>query len=187
MKMPRPNFEPTSSHQTLSPTAAASALREAVCRACPPWLRQSRDDIAQSAFVRVIARSRRGSTPILTEPYLRRTARNAVIDAMRGRARRGAASDVDTGAWTRPRRLRDPEAALADQALGRRIAHHLGRLPEARRQAVTLFLEGFGVTEIAVRLGWNRKRVDNLVYRGLASLRRSLTQEGVTPATALVA
>ena len=34
---------------------------------------------------------------------------------------------------------------------------------------------------VAEMLGWNAKRADNLVYRGLADLRRCLTAKGIEP------
>ena len=44
-----------------------------------------------------------------------------------------------------------------------------------------MYLDGDGVSEIARRLECPRKRVDNLLYRGLATLRRALTQQGIDP------
>ena len=56
-----------------------------------------------------------------------------------------------------------------------------GRLVLPRRLAVTLHLQGHTVPEAGSLLGWNAKRAENLVYRGLADLRDCLAGKGVRP------
>ena len=44
-----------------------------------------------------------------------------------------------------------------------------------------LHLQGHSVPDAARLLGWPAKRTENLVYRGLADLRRCLIAKGHTP------
>ena len=74
----------------------------------------------------------------------------------------------------------DPERAAAGRELGAVIQGCLGRLVRPRRLAVTLHLMGHSVPEAARLLGWSVKRLENLVYRGLADLRGCLKTSGVT-------
>jgi RNA polymerase sigma-70 factor, ECF subfamily len=46
---------------------------------------------------------------------------------------------------------------------------------------VTLYLQGHTVPETARILGWDAKRAENLVYRGLADLRQCLMGKGHRP------
>ena len=75
----------------------------------------------------------------------------------------------------------DPERAAMARQLGRATIDCLGGMVEPRRLTVQLRLCGYGLTEAARALGWSRKRVDNLLYRGLADLRRCLEQKGFRP------
>jgi len=93
-----------------------------------------------------------------------------VIDELR-RKRRQQAQRVALGAVV------ETQAAPAD--IGLAIRQCLERLPEARRTAVTLYLQGSRASETARALGWKEKRVANLVYRGLEELRQCLQSRGV--------
>jgi len=65
--------------------------------------------------------------------------------------------------------------------VGRAIRDCLLGLVTPRRLAVTLHLQGHTVPQAAEVLGWDAKRTENLVYRGLADLRVCLARKGVTP------
>lgn len=65
------------------------------------------------------------------------------------------------------------------------VARHIGdclqALPESRRRVAVLYLQGHGATEISALLGEEYKRIENLVYRALAALRKCLLGKGVSP------
>jgi RNA polymerase sigma-70 factor (ECF subfamily) len=46
---------------------------------------------------------------------------------------------------------------------------------------VTLHLQGYSVAEAAALLAFGLKQTENLVYRGLADLRRCLAAKGLAP------
>ncbi len=50
-----------------------------------------------------------------------------------------------------------------------------------RRRAVILYLQGHSVPEAAELLGFERKKTENLVYRGLDELRNALRDRGFEP------
>ena len=160
----------------LDRAALVRGLPTAVRRHCPGPLRHVREDIAQAAAAQVIARVRRAPGTEVNDAYVRRVAKNAITDVVRKETRREHWWTMHRAALP-VRELPDPERALMGRELVHRVDEHLQRLPAARREVVTMYLEGFGVTEIAERLGCNRKRADNLVRRGLATLRRSLLDD----------
>ena len=114
--------------------------------------------------------------------YLWRVGHSAVIDEIRKHRRRGETPLDDQGAEVDPiDPSPDPEDMAAAVSLGRGIIDCLGSIAAARRQAVTLHLQGHQVPEIARLLGWKVKRAENLVYRGLADLRLCLRRKGLKP------
>ena len=173
-----------------SPDPAAelrSVLLRAVRRACPRWLADRSEDLAQAAVIRVleVQRVREGTEPVPAS-YLYKVAYTTLIDEIR-RLRRRPEVPLDEGegdaglAEPAGARASDPEASLAGAEVGRAIEGCLAGLAEPRRLAVTLHLQGHSVPEAAALLGWDDKRTENLVYRGMAELRRCLEGKGVTP------
>lgn len=145
-------------------------------RSCPRWLRACPEDIGQIARLRVFQRTKAEPQMPVTLAYIRSAVRHAAIDAGRRQLRREELSSryepmIHGSAPV------DPEAMLLGRELAGRLRMQLSKLPEARRQVVELYLDGHGVTEIAQHLGCSRKRVDNLVHRGLAAVRRGLIDD----------
>lgn len=75
-----------------------------------------------------------------------------------------------------------PDAELHRGRLRQAMAQALEALPERRRVPVRMYLSGYGILEIAGLLGWTEPTARNLLYRGLADLRRELARLGVAPA-----
>lgn len=179
MLRPNSNPSPVASALPYASHGFDDCLGEAVRRHCPPWLSHDSDDIGQTASVRLMMRLRDVPSLEASPAYVRRVAKNAVIDAVRSqtarqhRHRQAATVCRDTPA--------SPEQQMMNRELGRALAEHLARLPDARRRAVALYMRGHGATEIAEQWGCATKRVENLLYRGLQSLRQSLTRAGFAP------
>lgn len=158
-------------------------LDKAVRKVCPAHLADRADDLVQTAMMRVMEKCRQAPDSQFNDTYLHRTAYHALVDEIRRLRRRGEVGiDDEEGeplplAVDRP----DPEQRALGRQLGEAIAACLKRLVEARQRAVTLHLQGHSVPEAAKILDWSRKRVENLVYRGLADLRQCLELKGVTP------
>ena len=117
----------------------------------------------------------------LKPAYLGRVAYTVMVDEIRRRRRRRVLVPVETEAEVPETTTPTPEDALQARELGLAVKDCLASMLEARVCAVGLFLEGRGPSEIAATLGWNRKRADNLVRRGIADLRACLAGKGFTP------
>ncbi len=162
-----------------------AALVKAVRRACPAWLGDSADDLVQIALERVHKLIREGNAQV-SASYLRKVAYSVVVDEIRKRRRRNEVSidpddDGQGPASELPAGAPDPENLARGREIGSAIRDCLGRLVGPRRSAVTLHLLGHTVPEIGRLLGWEGKRADNLVYRGMADLRECLESKGVRP------
>jgi RNA polymerase sigma-70 factor (ECF subfamily) len=65
--------------------------------------------------------------------------------------------------------------------IGIAVRDCLVRLAPSRCLAVTLYLQGHTAPETSRILGWTPRRTENLIFRGMADLRRCLVRKGVTP------
>ena len=169
-------------------TTLRAALARAVRRQCPGWLRDHAEDLVQSALIKVMAMpgTGEGNRP-LSSFYLYRVAHSALVDEIRRRQRRReVALEVDESEERRAGRVEpptagDPEQDASHRELGLAVRDCLLAMTSDRRQAVMLHLQGHSVPDAARLLGWAVKRTENLVYRGLADLRRCLRSKGHAP------
>ena len=114
--------------------------------------------------------------------YLWRVAYSSLVDEIRRLESRHEEPLEDGHAMVGvPVSAANPEQECASREIGAAVQDCLAALVQARRLAVSLYLQGYGVPEAARVLGWGRKRVENLVYRGLADLRRCLREKGFEP------
>jgi RNA polymerase sigma-70 factor (ECF subfamily) len=156
-------------------------LSRAVVRVCPRWLATHSEDIVQAAMLRVVdAAHRKGEeSPDLSSLYIEKTAYSAMVDEIRRhRRRREESADgmVETAGGPHDA---DPESVAAAREIAEGLSGCLAVLGTPRRLAVTLHLQGHSVPEVASILKWRTKRAENLVYRGLADLRRCLSMKGL--------
>jgi RNA polymerase sigma-70 factor (ECF subfamily) len=182
--------EPIAYDDAAAPPADLSdvrrALHRALTRRCPRWLSDRREDIVQAALMRLVQIQQRSerNTPFPAS-YLWKAAYSAMIDEIR-RLRRAEHVSLEDGAVDPPAvdAGSDPEQQRRAREIGAGIQECLARLVSDRRRAVTLQLVGHSVPDIAKLLGWNLKRAENLVYRGLDDLRACLTAKGLEPSAA---
>jgi len=157
----------------------------AVARLCPGWLSQRRDDLVQIAVMRVMRitgqRSGDEGNESLSTSYLYKVAYSVLVDEIR-RVRRHPETDLDDDAVAPVAVAREnPERTAASKEIGRGIQDCLAQMKRERRLAATLHLQGHTVPEAARILEWTVKQTENLVYRGLADLRRCLLAKGIRP------
>ncbi|MEP7337892.1 MAG: RNA polymerase sigma factor [Acidobacteriota bacterium] len=161
-------------------------LRHVITRHCPTDSGIQISDIEQDAHLR-IWRALQGEREIRDlASYLHKIAATATIDAIRRvKARREeqllmAEDEDELYAQPLPTNPADsPENHARRQETNRKIATALSRLPEDRRRAVGLDLQGYTTQEIADLLGWTEPKARNLVYRGRQNLREQLRAEGI--------
>lgn len=178
---------------TENPTAAGpiseddlSLLRQRLVRAaariCRGPLVVHVEDIVQMALMKVAEGVSRGEVNRqVPSSYLSRTAYCVLVDEVRRQRRRREVPLDETAGTELQANVGNPERAGADREIRRAVRDCLMTLVRPRRLAVTLHLQGHSIRESAQLLDWPPKRVDNLVYRGLADLRRCLTGKGITP------
>ena len=154
----------------------------AVRRACPGWLGDQAEDIVQAVLVQLVKYSSQGEgNRRYTSIYLEKAAYGATVDEIRRRCRRKESPIADAALLEQaPDRGADPERQIEASEISRAIRDCLTGLVKPRRLAVTLHLQGCSVPETGRRMGWNAKRAENLVYRGLADLRRCLGMKGLS-------
>jgi RNA polymerase sigma-70 factor (ECF subfamily) len=160
--------------------ALEAAVRRAVTSALRPSMRSYAHDIAQAAMERLLVKMRENPTARpRTQGYVWRMANYAVIDEVRRLQRRREDSAQEDPMAVDDRAA--PDDALHRKRVSAAITDCVQRLPDDRRRAVTLYLQGHGISEAAQIMAWVRKRAENAVYRGLAAVRRCLEGKGVTP------
>jgi RNA polymerase sigma-70 factor (ECF subfamily) len=156
--------------------ALRQQLARVVARVCPPSLSASREDIVQAALVRVLQLGE--EDPGFSSSYLWKVAYTATIDELRRQGRRAESPLGDAGESATASGHPDPERQMRGRQAGEALRLCLAALASSRRHPVTLFLLGHSLADIADRLGMPVKRADNLVYRGIADLRRCLRAKG---------
>ena len=160
--------------------AEAARLREvlerAVSRVCPAELSAQREDIVQAAMLRLLELRARGEE-IEARPasYLWRVAFTTALDELRKtQRRREVKPPAEEDAV-------EPSAPVARPEMRRALEGCLAGLVTSRRQAVALYLHGFSADEAARSAGWDVKKAQNLIFRGLHDLRRCLMAKGYEP------
>lgn len=158
-------------------------LMRTVQHVCPAWLSAQREDIVQAALLRVLnSLEGRESNAGLPSSYLWKAAYSATVDEIR-RARRRPEVPLDE--LPVAERVTDaaagPDGDQSLRELGAAIRECLSRVGEARRVVVGFHLMGHKVGEMVNLLGWDEKRLRNLLSRGLLDLRRCLSERGLTP------
>ena len=157
-------------------------LRRAVVIVCPYLQESQREDLVQSAVMRVLDLQRRSDEPReYTFSYLRRVAYSVFIDQIRRRQRRGEVPLEAEDAPQQPSDSPGPERRTLSREMSSALRACVEALIRPRRRAIILHLQGHTVGEIADLLSWDFKRAENLVYRGMANLRECLTGKGVRP------
>ena len=157
-----------------------------VRHACPGWMADDAEDVAQNALIKVcqILEREGDRKRDLPPSYLWKVACSATVDAIRSRRSRrleevsmDGASDQCQVRTEAP----DPERRTAAEEAGRAIIGCLQRLVAPRRLAAMLHLQGHTVPETAKLMHWTEAKANNLVYRGIADLRRCLAGKGWSP------
>jgi RNA polymerase sigma-70 factor, ECF subfamily len=159
-------------------------LRRTLHRLCPRYLGIQVEDVEQEVALRLWRALRRPRPIRHLSSYLHRTAASATIDAVRrARQRQGVEDPLpeereeESGrelASPRP----SPESEARKMETVERAQRLLAGLPENRRRAAGLYLQGFNTREIAELMGWTEAKARNLAHRGVAAVRRQLMATG---------
>jgi RNA polymerase sigma-70 factor (ECF subfamily) len=161
-------------------TRIRHTLTVSVRRVCPSWLADSADDIAQEAMLRVLGsleKTEHSQGP--SASYLWKVAYTATVDEIR-RVRRRQERPLEAAELERrgPVDAAGPLREAREGELVQAVTDCLRRLRESRRLMVGFHLMGHSLAESQDLSGWDAKKVRNLLYRGLADLRRCLAARG---------
>jgi RNA polymerase sigma factor (sigma-70 family) len=146
-----------------------ATLARVVGRICPSWMAGQKDDLVQTACLRIVKKvSGTEELSSIGTSYLWRVAHSVLMDELR-RRRRHPEAELNPTMQTEPAATEPtPEGMSAGSELSAAIAAGLKTLNDARRWAVLLYLYGFSLKDSAGMMGWTAKRVDNQRYQGLA-------------------
>jgi RNA polymerase sigma-70 factor (ECF subfamily) len=165
----------------LDADALRQQLRANVGRYCPRWLSDQTDDIVQVAWLRLrqALEKDEGNRPPGAS-LVSRVAYCATIDAIRRQRRRREVPVSDAPEMIQTATV-DPARASAALEIATGIRSCISRLSERRQVAVTLYLQGHTAPETGRILGWKLKKTENMIFRGMADLRRCLAGKGLKP------
>lgn len=137
------------------------------------------EDIAQEIKMKIwgILKSEKeiGNYP----SYIKKIVHSSVIDVLRKRKRdEGIYSQVKQNKISETKK--DYAAELQNEEYYKEIiAAAVDSLIESRRRAVKLFLLGMTIEEISTFYSWSQHRTRNLLYRGLADLKKMLKKKEI--------
>ena len=135
------------------------------------------EDVAIDTLLQLIIHKKRYNFKTSLKAYLYTIALNRAVNVLKTRGRFVHAESAEDVADRE-----SLEQSVITNERKRRLNAALETLPEDVRRALFLvYYEEFSYKEAAAVLGCNRKRIDNLVYRGKAILKDILEKEGWQP------
>jgi len=138
-------------------------------------------DIEQEVRIRLWKALERDRNAGFHTSYIQRVVLSTVIDAIRAANARPSEPMPDEGDETAPG-LVEPRAGPEQTAGGEQDFDHvqacLAELPERRREAVILHLQGYTPREIGRFSGTSEEAARKLLERGMQTLRERLAERG---------
>jgi len=155
-------------------------LERAVASVCPRWLAEYREDIVQTAMLKVLQATNQKDEQnrALAGSYLWKVAYSATADEIRRRRRAETPMDEPALEQHSAAATDNPHRNSAARELGASIRDCLLQVAEPRQVVVQFHLLGHSLGEIERLTAWDAKRVRNLLYRGMANLRDCLSRKG---------
>lgn len=132
------------------------------------------EDILQDVKIRIWKMIRSDKTIVSQASYIKKIVDSAVIDQLRKQQR-----EENLYKHEKQKRISELEFsysrnATQKKAIEETIGKAVDRLINSRRQVIKLYLLGFGIKEISSYFNWSQDKARNLLYRGLADLKRIL-------------
>lgn len=136
-------------------------------------------DIEQEVRIRLWKALERDRNAAFHTSYIQRVVLSAVIDAIRAaQARPVERMPEDESAEALVEAAPGPERLARGAQDFSRVAACMAALPERRREAVELHLQGFSLREIGVLVGVSEEAARKLLDRGMQTLRERLALQG---------
>lgn len=166
--------------------ALAPHVRAAVSRHRSRDVALAADDLVQEVRIRLWTVFSRDRNSRFKTSYYYKVVNSAIIDSLRsyrGTLAHSVRTESD-GEEDEPGLIeriggeeQGPDKVFDEQQRQARLLEAIRQLPTDRRRAVTLFLQGFTVPEIAELLGCDQNRAHNLAYRGVRSLKELMSTD----------
>jgi len=163
--------------------ALAPHVRAAVSRHRSRDVALAADDLMQEVRIRLWKVYSGDRNSRLKTSYYYRVVNSAIVDSLRshrGTLAHSVRSESDAGE-DEPALIEriggeepGPDRVFDEQHRKARLLQAIRQLPADRGRAVTLYLQGFSVPEIAELLGCDQNRAHNLAYRGVRALKESM-------------
>jgi RNA polymerase sigma factor (sigma-70 family) len=132
------------------------------------------EDVLQDVKIRIWKLIRRERNVVNHASYIKKIVNSAAIDQLRKRHR-----EEDLFKHERQKHISELEFSYSRDIIRKKIFEEtvgkaVERLIDSRRQAVKLYLLSLTIQEISTYLNWSKDKTRNLLYRGLADLRKYL-------------
>jgi RNA polymerase sigma factor (sigma-70 family) len=132
------------------------------------------DDVAQEVRIKIWKLIRSEKNVVSYASYIKKIVDSAVIDQLRVLRREEHLYAMERQKQVAERLNGYRPDALRKALMKEAVAKAVESLIESRRDVVKLYLFNMGIEEIARFYGWSLHKTRNLLYRGLADLRKSL-------------
>lgn len=141
------------------------------------------DDVCQEVSIRLIKILESDREIDNLSSYIYRTATNVIIDLARKHKRHlkdvtlpGQEYENEAFQADLVSEEAEPDQIIHDDEVRQKVFNAIESLPESRRVAVKLRLQGYSVKEMAELTGWPFYKAENLSKRGMAALRDQLKE-----------
>jgi len=111
--------------------------------------------------------------------YIRKVVDSTVIDQLRKKRRQEGIIRKE-----KIKKISEQQGFYLMRSSSEKIPTHMmgqaiDSLMQSRQKVVRLFLLNMTLEEIAISLNWSKDKTRNLLYRGLADLKKSLKEQGI--------
>lgn len=146
----------------------------------------TRDDVYQEVSIRVIKLLESDREIENLSSYIYRITANVIVDLARANNRHAQETQLpehrDESDSYQPELDSDvpqPDDRLADKELRQALLQAIELLPEDRRVAVKMRLQGYTVKEMMALTGWSYYKAENLSKRSMNALKEQLDRMGI--------
>jgi len=140
------------------------------------------DDVIQESSIRILNVIKSDRQIDNMSSYIYRTVANVIIDLARKNNKHhehecSVEDSEDHTEWQVD--ADNPEDQMTGHELKDKISAAIESLPESRRIAVKMRLQGYSITEMSELTGWPYYKAENLSKRSMAALREQLKKSGI--------
>jgi RNA polymerase sigma factor (sigma-70 family) len=111
--------------------------------------------------------------------YIRKIVDSTVIDQLRRFRRQSSIISVEKRKRISDHKSQYTMSSWPEKKYTEIIGKAVDTLMESRKKAVRLFLLNMTLEEISIYLHWSKDKTRNLLYRGLADLKKKLREHGI--------